>query len=69
MSQPTYRELPGPTEVHRLMLEARRERSRVIGDALLALFRAARATLRRRRRRWRWWPLASEVLPPAPRRG
>lgn len=69
MSQPTYRELPGPAEVHRLMLQARRERSRVIGDALLALFRGVRARLGRWRRRWRWWPLASEVLPPAPRRG
>jgi hypothetical protein len=61
MLEPIYREPPGPAEIHRLMQLARPERSRVLGDALVAL-------LRRVRRR-RWWPLASEVLPAAPRRG
>lgn len=63
MSEPICRELPGPAEIHRLMLEARRERSRILGDALVAFLR------RGRRRRWRWRPLASEVLPAGPRRG
>lgn len=60
-------QIPGPAEVDRLTAAARRERSRIIGDWIAALFRGAPD--RRRAPKPRWTPARSEMLPPALRLG